>query len=59
MPRAVTIHRYFPDKSLGDIVGMLNFHSSAIDSMIKDGYADALAHNCAANECVLAPPSHS
>lgn len=53
MPRSLTIHRYFPDKCLGDLLGMLNFHASAIDALIADGYADALAHDCRANGCVL------
>jgi NTE family protein len=54
LPRALTIHRYFPNKSLGDAFGMLNFHASAIGSMIDEGYSDALNHNCQTNGCVLA-----
>jgi NTE family protein len=57
--RSLTIHRYFPDRDLGDIFGMLNFHTSAIDALIEGGYADALAHNCGANGCVLAARHHT
>jgi NTE family protein len=53
LPRVVTIHRYFPAKSLGDLFGMLNFQTSAINDMIVQGYGDARAHDCAANGCVL------
>jgi NTE family protein len=53
LPRALTIHRYYPDKCLGDTFGMLNFHRLAIDAMIEEGYSNAVAHNCEANRCVL------
>jgi NTE family protein len=53
LPRALTIHRYYPDKCLGDTFGMLNFHQPAIAAMIEEGYSDAVAHNCEANGCVL------
>jgi NTE family protein len=53
LPRMVTIHRYFPAKSLGDLFGMLNFHTPAIAAMIDQGYQDALSHDCAASGCVL------
>jgi len=53
LPRTITIHRYFPDKCLGDMLGMLNFHTDAIGRLIDDGYADATAHNCDANGCVV------
>ena len=53
LPNKVTIHRYYPNHSLGDMLGMLNFHRGAIDTMIKDGYADACGHDCKANNCVI------
>jgi NTE family protein len=54
LPSALTIHRYYPDKCLGDTFGMLNFHQSAIEGMIQDGYENAIAHDCQANDCVIA-----
>ncbi len=53
LPSKVTIHRYYPNRSLGDIIGMLNFHRGNIDAMIGDGYADACGHDCKANNCVI------
>jgi hypothetical protein len=53
LPRQLTIHRYYPSKYIGDMLGMLNFHSSAINGLIEDGYADACAHNCRTNGCVI------
>jgi predicted acylesterase/phospholipase RssA len=53
LPRTLTIHRYFPDESLGDIFGMLNFHTNAVEAMISAGYSDAIAHDCEANGCVV------
>ena len=53
LPSKVTIHRYYPNRSLGDLLGMLNFHRGPIDTMIRDGYADACGHNCKTNNCVI------
>jgi NTE family protein len=53
LPAKVTIHRYYPNRSLGDLLGMLNFHRGAIDKMIEDGYADTSVHDCKANKCVI------
>jgi NTE family protein len=53
LPSKLTIHRYYPSQCLGDVVGMLNFHRANIDAMIADGYKDACAHDCQANDCVI------
>lgn len=53
LPRPVTIHRYFPDQRLGDLFGMLDFHSTAVNALIEEGYSNAVSHNCKANGCVL------
>jgi NTE family protein len=53
LPNKVTIHRYYPNRALGDMLGMLNFHRGAIDSMIRDGFTDTCAHDCQANNCVI------
>lgn len=54
LPRKLTIHRYYPDKSLGaGLLGMLDFRSHAIHTMIDAGYADTCAHDCVVNGCVV------
>ena len=57
LPLSLTIHRYYPDQSLGDTFGMLNFHQAAIEGMIQEGYKNAIAHDCQANDCVIAAPA--
>jgi predicted acylesterase/phospholipase RssA len=49
----LTIHRYYPAKTLGGLMGMLDFDEAVIVSMMKQGYQDACAHSCAANGCVI------
>lgn len=53
LPRKLTIHRYYPKKPLGGMMGLLNFERAAIDTMIDQGYADTCSHNCAENGCVI------
>jgi NTE family protein len=53
LPRKLTIHRYYPGKYLGDMLGMLNFHRGAIEDMIAEGYANTCEHDCEASGCVL------
>ena len=53
LPKMLTIHRYYPSRELGALLGMLNFHRPVIDGMIDAGYADACAHDCKANNCVI------
>jgi len=53
LPRKLTIHRYYPGKYLGDMLGMLNFHRGAIEDMIAEGYANTCAHDCEESGCVL------
>jgi predicted acylesterase/phospholipase RssA len=53
LPNKITIHRYYPDRSLGDMLGMLNFHRGRIDDLIREGYADTRAHDCNVNNCVI------
>jgi predicted acylesterase/phospholipase RssA len=54
LPRKLTIHRYYPDKALGgSVLGMLDFSSHAIHSMIDAGYADTCLHDCRVNGCVV------
>ena len=53
LPRKLTIHRYYPKKPLGGLLGMLNFDRSAIDEMIAQGYDEACNHDCRHNGCVI------
>ncbi|HEU5022448.1 MAG TPA: patatin-like phospholipase family protein, partial [Bryobacteraceae bacterium] len=53
LPRKVTIHRYYPKRPLGGVLGLLNFGRPAIEAMIAQGYSDAREHDCKANGCVI------
>jgi hypothetical protein len=53
LPRKVTIHRYYPKRPLGGVLGLLNFSRPSIEAMIEHGYADACEHDCMANGCVI------
>jgi NTE family protein len=49
----LTIHRYHPPDLLGGAVDLLNFRRENLETLIERGYADAVAHDCAASGCVL------
>jgi predicted acylesterase/phospholipase RssA len=51
--RQVTIHRYYPAKSLGDTLAMLNFSQAQIRELIAQGFEDACRHDCEKNGCVI------
>ena len=51
--KRVVIHRYFPDKALGNDLGMLNFGLEPIATMISEGERAAMLHDCVKNGCVL------
>jgi predicted acylesterase/phospholipase RssA len=51
--RKLTIHRYQPCDTLGNVLGILNFDRARIGQLIEQGFADAERHDCAANRCVL------
>lgn len=53
LPAKLTIHHYHPKKTLGGVLGMLNFDLAEIERMIAWGEADASAHDCGENGCVL------
>jgi len=53
LPRKLTIHRYYPKKPLGGLLGMLNFDRAAIDAMMEQGYNEAREHDCMHNGCVI------
>jgi hypothetical protein len=51
--RPLTIHRYHPHEDLGGTFRWLSFDRDHLIRLIKKGVADTLAHDCAANRCVL------
>lgn len=51
--RQVTVHRHFPSKPLGGVLGLLDFKRSRTQELIDLGFADTVAHDCARNRCVL------
>ncbi|HVS82132.1 MAG TPA: patatin-like phospholipase family protein [Pyrinomonadaceae bacterium] len=51
--RKITIHRYQPVDVLGGVLGILNFDARRISDLIKQGFDDAVNHDCAANKCIL------
>jgi hypothetical protein len=53
MPRKLTIHRYYPTKYIGDLLAMLDFSSTAVNTLIDMGFADTIAHNCVESNCVI------
>ena len=50
------IHVYRPHESLGGILSLLNFDRKFLSRMIKQGYKDALDHDCDKNGCLLLKP---
>ena len=53
--RPLTIHRYRPTAEMGGAEAFLNFNLRAIDTMIQQGYDDAVNHDCRVAGCVLPP----
>jgi predicted acylesterase/phospholipase RssA len=52
--REVTIHRYHPYENFGGLLGFLNTDRDRIARLIDQGFNDAVYHNCAESDCVLA-----
>ena len=51
--KRLIVHRYFPESSLGNDLGMLNFGFDPIAKMIVEGERAALLHDCAESGCVI------
>lgn len=51
--KRLTVHRYFPEHSLGGSLGMLDFGINAITRMITEGERVALTHDCSHNGCII------
>jgi predicted acylesterase/phospholipase RssA len=58
LPLKVTVHRYYPRRSMGGLLGMLNFERASIDAMIEEGYTDTCKHHCGVNNCVIPAVVH-
>ncbi len=54
--KKLTIHRYFPTQGLDSTLGFLDFRRSRLESLIEQGFADTLKHDCQANRCVQIEP---
>jgi hypothetical protein len=51
--RQLVLHPYHPREDLDGALGLMNFERDHIAGLIARGYADAVAHDCAASGCVL------
>jgi 2-iminoacetate synthase ThiH len=51
--KRLTIHRYFPEHSLGSDLGMLDFGIDSIARMISEGERVTLVHDCSQNGCIV------
>ena len=49
----VVVHQYRPKELLGGQRGLMDFSRQNIEAAIAAGYRDAVAHDCAANGCIL------
>ena len=53
--RPLAVHRYRPTTDLGGAETFLDFSLPTIDRMMRQGYEDALSHDCRDAQCVLPP----
>jgi NTE family protein len=51
--RPVTIHRYHPRRDLGGAFGLLDLRRDRLEELIRRGFEDAVAHDCADSGCVI------
>ncbi len=51
--RRLAIHRYHPGNSADGMLGWLTFGRDHIASVIREGFADAVEHDCGACGCIL------
>ncbi|MEM7351499.1 MAG: patatin-like phospholipase family protein [Acidobacteriota bacterium] len=52
--RPLTIHRYFPPDGLDGALGFLDVRRSRFERLIDEGFNNTVAHDCEANQCILA-----
>ena len=51
--RKITIHKHYPQRELGGVLGLLNFSRAQIQDLIELGYRESCEHDCAVNGCVI------
>ncbi len=51
--KEIALHRHFPSKSLGGVLGLLDFRRSRMARLVDMGYDDTVKHDCVKNRCVL------
>lgn len=51
--RHLEIHIHRPKADMGGVFGMLNFSISRMETLIEQGYQEAVKHNCKRSGCVL------
>ena len=51
--RKITIHKHYPRRPIGGVLGLLNFSQEQIRHLIEQGYEDTRAHDCGRNQCVI------
>ena len=51
--RPLTIHRYYPPGDTQGFARWFDFEKSDIKQTIRQGFDDAVAHDCSKNQCIL------
>src|SRR5579864_4405113 len=51
--RHIEIHLHRPKADMGGVFGMLNFNLSRMQTLIAEGFQEAVRHDCKRNGCVL------
>jgi predicted acylesterase/phospholipase RssA len=51
--RHIEIHMHRPKADMGGVFGMLNFSLSRMETLIDQGFQEAVNHNCKVSGCVL------
>lgn len=49
----ISVHRYFPRRNFGGMLGVLDFRRRRLIELIEAGFEDAVEHDCEASGCVL------
>jgi predicted acylesterase/phospholipase RssA len=57
--KKVTVHRYFPSLGLDSKIGFMDFRGHRINALMSQGFADTVAHDCAANRCIRIEPGRA
>lgn len=57
--RPIAIHRYHPRDDTAGVLGFLDLGRRRVEGLIARGFDDAVAHDCAADHCVLTRPADS